>query len=97
MTTTNFGGGPRADSTKTRIRRPRPTECHHRYPRLDKDCNHFADYVIDYASGIGACAEHLGKELAWVMEDCSTVQVHRAEMWIHLHPDDDARAGAEQR
>jgi malate synthase len=92
VTAADVSSTPSTASARIRIRRPRPTECHHRYPRLDKDCGRSADYVIDYASGIGACAEHLGKELAWVMEDCSTAQVYRIEMWIHLHADDDARA-----
>lgn len=48
------------------------TLCLHYYPRRAAFCNAPSAYLID--SLVGACAEHLGSRLAWVLDDEAAVR-----------------------
>jgi hypothetical protein len=57
-------------------------------------CDKAISFVIDYAGGMGACADHLATKLRWVLEDAPVTKVCTVDMWNHLvrgemhhHPD----------
>jgi len=55
--------------------------CRHYHPRKDTHCGRAAEYVIDYASGLGACREHVGHLTAWALDDKREITVHTRAAW----------------